>query len=329
MPRIFISYRREDTSPLARLVFTELEKTYGRDEIFMDVDAIPPGADFVTEIERVIGESDVVLALVGRHWAVSEDGRRRLDDPKDFVRQEVAAAIAAWRAKETHLIPVLAPGSPVPKEEDLPAELRGFERINAVKLSDDYWNASIDALLKSVAGALTPADAPLSPPPERRTPRAWERPTVTAPSELAPPPLHFDTVAHRIAHGRVVFFLGPGVNYSDRPPSAFWKPGGSFLPTASELATYLAEVLHLDELLDLGAEARDLVTIADYVETMLGEAPMYDVLRSVFAVDYPPSTVHLALARLPQLVRDPRRPRRPVRHAQLRRPARTSASRAG
>ena len=300
MASIFISYRREDTSSWARLVYLALEEKYGRDEVFMDIDAIPAGADFVSEIERVIAESKVVVALVGRHWAVSEDGRKRLEDPKDFVRQEVAAALAAWRAKRTHLIPVLAPRSPVPNGEELPDDLRGFERINAVKLSDDYWNASIDALLSSVAGAL---EACVAPPPPVEIRPAGTRPAPPPQTDIAPPTRHFALLAGLIAHGEVSFFLGPGVNQAGRNEPD-WRPGASFLPTSAELAAYVAETMHLHELLELGVKTEDLPAVAEYVETMLGEKSLYDLLRRVFAADYVPNGVHRALSGFPEVVRD-------------------------
>ena len=84
-----------------------------------------------------------------------------------------------------------------------------------------------------------------------------------------------------------------------------WRPGASFLPTSAELAAYVAETMHLHELLELGLKAEDLPAVAEYAETMLGEKPLYDLLRrEVFAADYVPNGVHRALSGFPEVVRD-------------------------
>jgi SIR2-like domain len=274
----------------------------------MDVDTLRPGTDFITEVERVIGSCDIVLVLIGPFWAVTRDNRRRLDNPKDVVRLEVAASLAAWRQKRTHLIPVLAPSAPVPTEEELPDELRGLERINAVKLSDDYWDASIDALLKSVAGALAASPPRPSASVREPAPRPSTGPAVEptgAPDVPGPPPTrHFARVAAGMSKGDVAFFLGAGVNLCERGPDA-WQAGVSrFPPSSAELAGYVSRQLGLDQLLDIPEAGGDLATVADYAETMLGQAPLYDVLRRVLDSDYSPTIVHLALARLPRLLRD-------------------------
>jgi TIR domain len=94
--RLFISYRRQDTSPYARLLREELTRRLGQDQVFMDVDSIEIGVDFAEAIERAIDECDVLLALIGAPWLTinDEDGQRRLDDPDDAVRLELEAALA-------------------------------------------------------------------------------------------------------------------------------------------------------------------------------------------------------------------------------------------
>jgi hypothetical protein len=96
-PGIFISYRRKDSGLHAHFIYQRLEAQYGRDQVHKDVDSIAPGVDFVREVERLIDASDVVLAVIGPFWATTRDGRERLSDPKDLVRQEVAAALSASR----------------------------------------------------------------------------------------------------------------------------------------------------------------------------------------------------------------------------------------
>ena len=93
--KIFISYRRDDSAGYAGRLFDNLSAHFGKDQIFMDIDRIEPGEDFVQVIETAVGSCDVLIALIGRHWLTVTDGTvRRLDNPNDFVRLEIAAALA-------------------------------------------------------------------------------------------------------------------------------------------------------------------------------------------------------------------------------------------
>jgi hypothetical protein len=93
--QIFISYRRDDAAPWARLVYTSLFKHFPQSQIFMDVDNLDPGIDFVEAIKASVGCCDVLIAVIGKHWLVSadEEGRRRIDNPEDFVRIEIGAVV--------------------------------------------------------------------------------------------------------------------------------------------------------------------------------------------------------------------------------------------
>src|ERR1043166_4935681 len=93
--KIFISYRRDDSEGVAGRLFDRLATQFGREQIFMDVDAIAPGEDFIDVIERAVTSCDVLIAVIGRGWleARDQDGRRRIDNPEDFVRVEIVAAL--------------------------------------------------------------------------------------------------------------------------------------------------------------------------------------------------------------------------------------------
>src|ERR1700689_750256 len=97
MPReIFISYRRDDDPGMALALYGHLEKAFSEERIFMDVeDGIPPGHDFVRVLEERVADCRMMLALVGDGWlsARDSDGRRRLDNPEDFVRIEIESAM--------------------------------------------------------------------------------------------------------------------------------------------------------------------------------------------------------------------------------------------
>ena len=95
MPGIFLSYRREDAPLPAHLLFDELLRRFGAREVFMDV-GLTPGVDFVEELDRALADCRVLLAVIGKGWADAHDkeGRRRLQDPDDFVRMEIGTALA-------------------------------------------------------------------------------------------------------------------------------------------------------------------------------------------------------------------------------------------
>jgi TIR domain len=92
---IFISYRREDSQHAAGRLVDWLTQSFGRDRIFMDVDTIEPGLDFLDVINAKVAESFVFLVVIGPGWAnaAGPDGRRRLDNPDDLVRLEVEAGL--------------------------------------------------------------------------------------------------------------------------------------------------------------------------------------------------------------------------------------------
>jgi len=106
--RIFISYRREDSAPYAGRLYDRLGQHFGKDKIFMDIDTIEPGVDFVEDIEQAVGSCDVLIALIGKQWLTISDatGQRRLDNPEDFVRLEIKTALA----RNIRVIPALLPG---------------------------------------------------------------------------------------------------------------------------------------------------------------------------------------------------------------------------
>jgi formylglycine-generating enzyme required for sulfatase activity len=124
MPRnIFISYRRDDSRYQARMVYTAFTQVVPRDSVFMDIDAIPPGANFRKILKDWVDQCEILLALIGPGWIDAADpttGRRRLDNPSDFVRIEIAEALA----REIPVVPMLLDGTPMPKIDQLPADLK-------------------------------------------------------------------------------------------------------------------------------------------------------------------------------------------------------------
>ena len=142
--RIFISYRRGDTTIYAGRLFDSLCALAGDDEVFMDIDAIEPGADFVDHIEREVGSCEVLIALIGRDWLDARDaqGERRLDDPDDWVRLELKAGLD----RDIRVIPVLVQGASMPRASDLPDDLSRLARRNALEIGDVRWRYDFQRL---------------------------------------------------------------------------------------------------------------------------------------------------------------------------------------
>jgi WD40 repeat protein len=148
MSRIFISYRREDTAGHAISIRDRLADRFGTDQIFMDIDDIEPGEDFVAVINEKVSACDVLLVLIGRNWLTCKDesGHRRLDNHDDFVRLEVATALD----RKIRVVPVLVGGARPPKSDELPPELVSLCRRNAVALRDAGFRQDINRLIEGI-----------------------------------------------------------------------------------------------------------------------------------------------------------------------------------
>jgi formylglycine-generating enzyme required for sulfatase activity len=156
--RIFISYRRDDSGGWAGRLYDRLSEHFGRENVFMDIDTIEPGLDFMEVIEQAVGSCDALVALIGKQWLTITDaaGRRRLDNPEDFVRLEVAAALG----RNIRVIPALIYGAPMPRTADLPDVLKPLARRNAHELSDKRFHYDVNQLIEvldKVLGAAKPS----------------------------------------------------------------------------------------------------------------------------------------------------------------------------
>jgi TIR domain len=149
---IFISYRRADALPYARLLKAELSKRFSDVPVFIDLDSIEAGLDFAAVIRGAINSCPVMVALIGPRWATLADerGRRRLDDPNDYVRLEIRTALR----RRIRLIPVLVDGARPVQREQLPADLRGLAKLNALEASYDRYQYDLDRLIGIVENAL-------------------------------------------------------------------------------------------------------------------------------------------------------------------------------
>ena len=147
---IFLSYRREDAAPYARLLQFQLRDRFPDVRVFMDLDSIEAGLDFAEVIREWVDSCAVLVALIGRQWATlaDEQGRPRLDNPDDFVRFEVQAALE----RGVRVVPVLVDGARPLRSEQLPAELQKLARLNALELSYGRYEYDAGRLLDLSSG---------------------------------------------------------------------------------------------------------------------------------------------------------------------------------
>jgi hypothetical protein len=155
--QIFISYRREESRWSARSLHDRLCRHFDPTQIFMDIDAIALGEDFVEAIETTVAKCDVLIAVIGKNWLTSKDdhGNRRLDNPKDFVRIEIETALK----RKIRVIPVLVDGALMPGEGDIPGDLKPLVRRNALMITDTSFDGDCQRLAAAIRLVLEKAAA--------------------------------------------------------------------------------------------------------------------------------------------------------------------------
>jgi hypothetical protein len=134
MHQIFISYRRSDSEDATGRIHDHLGVYFGTEVIFRDIDDIPVGSQFPTELDAALANCKLTIAVIGNQWLDTKDDRglRRLEDPQDYVRQEIAMAL-----ERMPVIPVLVSRAVMPKRDQLPENLRKLASINAVYAPPD------------------------------------------------------------------------------------------------------------------------------------------------------------------------------------------------
>lgn len=142
--RIFISYRREDTAPYAGRIYDRLVTEFGFDQVFLDIDTIPPGDDFVEVLTEKVESCDVLLAVIGKAWLTIADagGRPRIQNPGDFVAIEIGAALR----RKVRVIPILVGGGRMPLSSELPEALTPLARRQAYDLQDKGFVSALEKL---------------------------------------------------------------------------------------------------------------------------------------------------------------------------------------
>jgi hypothetical protein len=148
--QVFLSYRRSDVGGYAGRLADALRQRLGEESVFQDVSAIAPGQRFAHAIEAALDDCDAVLAVIGPGWATAStpEGARRLFDPDDYVRLELARALT----RDIRVIPVLVGGAALPAPTQLPDDLAALPEHQAVVLHDQTWHQGVDGLVRDLGG---------------------------------------------------------------------------------------------------------------------------------------------------------------------------------
>ena len=167
---IAISYRRQDSSPVAGRLYDRLQAEFGKGTVFMDFDSIPYGVDFREHIKATLQRAKVVIAIIGPDWCGGRDpANRRIDDPTDFVRLEVASALE----NGIPIIPVLVNNTPMPEAKSLPVELEGLAFRNGLALDTGIdFHHHADRLIAGIHRVVDPSTPPALPPAQPIPPKA-------------------------------------------------------------------------------------------------------------------------------------------------------------
>jgi hypothetical protein len=146
--KLFINYRREDTAPYAGRLHDRLAAHFGQDQVFIDIDQIEFGEDFVEVINRKLDACEIAIILIGPNWlgAMDATGNRRLDDNEDFVRMEIIAVLE----RKIRVIPVLVGGARMPRKYELPEILAPLSRRNGIELGGTRFHADVSRLIEAI-----------------------------------------------------------------------------------------------------------------------------------------------------------------------------------
>src|SRR5215471_16003248 len=154
--KIFINYRRGEDDAFAGRLFDRLGEAFGREQLFMDVDSIAPGLDFVRVLEEQVAQCDLLLVVIGKGWLEARDAiGRRLDNPEDFVRIEIASALN----QDKRVIPVLVGEARMPRADELPEAIRPLATRHAVRLTHERFRTETQALITALQKALKEVEA--------------------------------------------------------------------------------------------------------------------------------------------------------------------------
>jgi hypothetical protein len=282
--QVFISYRRSDAPSASRQLAEELKLRFGADEVFLDTRDVAAGAEWRRDALQRVQASDVVLAVIGPHWAVAADDRARRSvlnsAAEDVVRSEIETAFIHG----SMVIPVLVDGAEMPARETLPRPFRPLADIQAQVLRHASWERDLEALVETLshlAAQPRPCELASEPPVPRSCPAGCT---------------DAGRIARYMAEGAVVTVLGSGANAVDR--EAPWQRGAGALPDTAELARHLADRFQI-------GETGNLAQISQRVSLAEGRVDLCRTLRELLIKpEGEPTSLHRFVARLPGRLRD-------------------------
>lgn len=151
---IFICYRRDDSGSTAGRVRDAIAHTFGDRAVFFDHSSIEPGVKWPAKLEEGLKHASIVISIIGPNWLRSSDkwGRRRIDEPDDWVRKEIETALLNKKL----LLPVLVAGASLPPRDKIPDSLAPFLDHQVVELRDAFWQHDIQLVLERIKSVLTP-----------------------------------------------------------------------------------------------------------------------------------------------------------------------------
>lgn len=148
---IFLSYRHEDTVGYTGRLHEDLARIFGAMNVFKDSSSIPPGAPFPKYIETELAKTTVLVAVIGKQWlSLRNEQVRRIDEPSDFVREEIRIALE----RGLPVIPVLVQGASMPRREELPQAIAQLAEYQAIEVSDTRWDYDVGRLASAIARSL-------------------------------------------------------------------------------------------------------------------------------------------------------------------------------
>ena len=152
---LFVCYRRDDAPDAAGRIYDSLADAFGRESVFMDIDTIPLGVNFVSYISQQLQHCAAVLVIMGRDWTTIRDaeGRRRIDVHADHVRVEIATALK----QGIPLFPVLLQNATMPRPTDLPEDIQDLAFHNGLRLTPEFWRAGVERLIKELDRVMKPS----------------------------------------------------------------------------------------------------------------------------------------------------------------------------
>ena len=152
---LFLCYRREDTQDIAGRLHDRLVAKYGPECVFMDIDSVPLGIDFVEHVAEQIRKCSAVIVMIGKQWQTIKDKkrRRRLDIEDDLVRAEIRAALQ----QNIPVIPVTVQNAAMPQGETLPDDIRLLARRNGIELSATRWRTDVERLIRELDRVMKPS----------------------------------------------------------------------------------------------------------------------------------------------------------------------------